>query len=100
MGYCPFSSFRSRYNRLYRDTGQLGAHSQNTIRPDKQAGVHSKALRHGTATRATRLACAQGRAAAYVCVLAIVVSRYNFCIVVGGDLLCRDTTQQPAHDIA
>ena len=24
MGYCPFFKFGSRYNRLYRDTVQLG----------------------------------------------------------------------------
>ena len=25
LGYCPFFCTRSRFNRLYRDTGQLGA---------------------------------------------------------------------------
>ena len=65
MGYCPFSSFGSRYNVLYRDRhglgAQLGVHGQ--ARYDR-AGVlgHAAALRHdpgilpgGAATRSAYL---------------------------------------------
>ena len=49
VGYCPFSSFESRYSRLYHDTGQLGAHdhAQHALRHDRRGLRYgTRALRH------------------------------------------------------
>ena len=92
MGYCPFSfSVGSRYSKLYHDTAGLGV----------QQGGHdtaSSASRHGhdmTTIRpggpATRPACARGERHGLA---ARGESRYKFCIVARGDLLCRNTAQQ------
>ena len=56
MGYCPFSSYGSRYNVLYRDKHGLGVHGQ--VRYGRAGVQQGVATQPGGA--ATRPACARG----------------------------------------
>ena len=81
-GLLPIFQPESRYNELYRDTGQLGAVAGATTRPARGHDTASWAaiLLRGHATRS----------AARVHGLARGELRYKNCIVARGVCLCRN----------
>ena len=92
MGYCPFES---RYNGLYRDTGQLGtaagAPAVVPSCPVSRYGQATPTTRRGRTTiqATTRPTCARGVRHS----LAKGSHDTKHCIVAEGRPLCRDTTQ-------
>ena len=81
MGYCPFES---RYNGLYRDTGQLGVAAGATTRP--VSAIIWQRTRPATRARGPREALRHCRPAREGLAAGGLCHDTNGCIVMGGRL--------------